>query len=230
MKKLIIVFGICILVCSSVSIMAQGPQRMKGMTGGVSNSILRIFQDGGSSVRAITGKPAVEGQPYVSDVWLKGKVIFANGFVRHTDRLNYDALDNMLIMYENGIELEFSAPVKSFQLYEEEKAREFWFVSGKFYEVLHQDKVIMLKYHKKDIAIESKYGSAWATGKIMEQNQLYFLDSEYNLIKVQKGSEFIKAFPETQDLLKGYVKNENLNLRSEQDMLKLVQYHASIVK
>lgn len=213
-----------------VEVLAQGPSRIRSLGGGVSNRIMRIFQDGGNIVRAITGKPTVEGQPYVSDVWLKGKVTFANGLVRYTDRLNYDALDHMLIMFEDGIELEFTAPVKSFQLYEEDNMREFWMVKGTFYEVLHQDQIILLKHHKKDIVLESKYGSAWATGKIMSQNQLYFLDPHFNLVKVHKGSEFLRAFPETQDKLKGFIKNEKLNLRSEEDLLRLVQYQASLSK
>ncbi len=223
--NVVLILG-CIMMNTTVSF-AQN--RMGALRNGVKSDIMRIFTDGGKTVRPMVGQPKVDGHPFIKDVWSKGKVYFTNGFVKDVERLNYDALEQMLIMFENGIEFEFTHPVKSFYLYDDNTIQLFWNINAAYYEVLYEGEQSLLKKHKKAILTQSKYSTAWADGLIISEDELFILDTQFKMNKIKKGGNIFKIFNNNQVQLKSFAKAEKLNLRSEKDLKRLFQYNESLL-
>lgn len=231
MKNFRIFLVLIVFVLSASSLNAQNYLVSAGLyyKNGVKGDIARIYTDGGRTMRPLSSQPSkVTGQPFVSDVWQKGKVVFNNNGTLDVEKLNFDALENMLIMFKDGVEYEYTDAITSFYLYGDGSTMKFLNVMGSFYEVLNEEGITFLKKHKKSVLVERKYSEAWGEGKIVDDDEYYVIDNNKGLLKISKGNGVLRLFGDKQSAIKEFSKSESLNLNKEDDLKKLFKYHSTL--
>lgn len=178
----------------------------------------------------------VQGSPFYKTDWLKGTITVASGKSYVDVDLKYDQLkDQVYVKGPNGapmllndkvIEFKFSDPgiagvSNSFK-------SGFTGIPGTtanaYFEVLANGKIQLLKKSSKIIQENKEYNSASSTKTFMETAKYYLLvDNKATLIKKDKKS-IGSALPDKQVELDNYIKENNLNLKEDADLSKLITY------
>lgn len=192
---------------------------------------------GGSTLRVKSGTDAsIIGSPYLVDTWSKGNVKFFNSKPFDNVDLKLDLLENILVLKgADGSENVFTEKISEFTLNVLGKDRMFksGFIDSKnqlisgFLEVLYNGKTKFLSREGK-MVIESKgYNTNTVTKKIENTTEYYIskANNSVNLVKLNEKS--ILAYLGNPDLTK-YVKDNQLNLKIKEDIIKLLQYYDSL--
>jgi hypothetical protein len=183
----------------------------------------------------------VDGSPYLIDNWVKGSVKLANGKTYKDVLLKYDMVDGQLYFQHKPEEtLTFVDPVKEFKLsYIESDMQQLkLFRNGypsiaggnekSFYEVLSDGTIQLLKHDAKSISEYKEYNSATVTKKF-DDNIKYYLYNNNKLVAIKPDKKSIlAAIPNKQPELDAYIKTNNLNLKKDEDLAKLIIYYNSL--
>lgn len=183
----------------------------------------------------------VEGSPYLTDDWVKGDIMLANGRNYNDVSLKYDMSDGQLYYQTKPEEtLVFIDLVKEFKVpvMVNSKKIEKLFRSGypavtggtekSFYEVVGDGKTQLLKQNIKTISEYKEYNSSTITKKF-DDNIKYFLFTNGKLIPVKKDKKSIlTAIGDKQPEMEAYIKTNNLNLKNDEDAAKLIIYYNSL--
>lgn len=220
--------ALAIIGIASVEIAnAQGNAPL--LSGGVQGYVPRISFDGGKTIRNIGGvQREVEGSPFINEKWTKGVVYFVNGQSGEADKLNYDAIDKVLVTQRDGQEMLYSQPIKEFILKDGTKDRKFRKMNDNFYEVLYDGNTKLLKLHTKAIIETASYGSAQPINKIGDEAIFYVVGPNNTFEQVKNDKALLAAVSAKQEAVKKYVKDSSLNLKKESDMVKLLTYYDSL--
>lgn len=198
----------------------------------------------GQFLSDLNGKPVfetrythVEGSPYLHSDWLKGRVKLANGSTYSDIELKYDQVaDELLFRDKNGNVLTFVDAVAEFML---PGSPPPLFRSGfhaldnhterSFYQILYDGGIKLLKKSVKKISEVKQYNSASSTTKF-DLIETYYIGRENQPVKFRKDKKSLfKVLGNKTDMLENYVKAENLNLKEEADLVKLIHYYNSIL-
>ncbi|WP_345952523.1 hypothetical protein [Mucilaginibacter sp. PAMB04168] len=183
----------------------------------------------------------VEGSPYYfKEGWHPAVITLSDKSVIKDVDLKFDIVeDKLYFKAQNGETMSFTKPV-----------REFTFNVGKdvtspahfkngyngipdfsfdaYFEVLAEGKAQLLKKVFKKVAENKMYGSATITKTFVENVRYYIVTSTATIqIKNDKKSVLL-ALPDKKDLLEAYIKENNLNLKKDTDLTKLITYYNSI--
>lgn len=217
MKRTLLIFGFALIV-NVGSTFAQASY-LRDVSG-------RVF-----SVDTYT---EVKGTPYLVNSWCKGSVKFSNGNILKNEDLMYDMVSGQVLYKKAGSEdviMAFSDPIKSFSINVDGKGRNF--IKNKtdnaFFEVLYDGPTKLVKQSQKFINEQSQYGSA-TKAKVIEEKSIYFLlptnGDKIQLSKDKKAT--LAAMGNKQSAIDAYIKKEGLNLKNENDLIKIAQYYNTL--
>lgn len=176
----------------------------------------------------------VKGLPYLLKDWSIGSVKSSNNIEKKDLMLNFDEVRNeLLIKGSNGNLLTVSPPAIEFTILDKEVNRKFklGFTQTKstdlttFFEVLVEGKVMLLKRNKKGISENKEYSGNIA--KSITDDIRYFLvitNNEPIQVKLDQKSIF-SLLAEKETELTVYFKDNKLNIKKEDDVMKLINYY-----
>ena len=225
MKKICRSFAVVLL---SITISQSSyAQQFNKITQNVGGNILRIKKANGDDV---------VGNPYLLDVWTVGNVKFTDSTYAANKELKYDILENLLVVRGDGdVENTFKDPVSEFTLSVPGKVRlfknGFTGVSNisheTFFEVLYNGKFKLLKREVKSIVESKGYNTATVTRKIEGVTTYYIAKPDNSVVLVKNNEKSILAAMGKPELSQ-YVKENKLNLKNEEDIIKLLTYFSSL--
>lgn len=179
----------------------------------------------------------IKGLPYLLNDWAIGSIKSINNVEKKGLMLNFDEVRNeILIKDNNGKIMSVSTPVIEFTILDKDTNRNFKLGFAKtkltdlttFFEVLEDGKVKFLKRNNKGISENKEYSGNIA--KSITDDIRFFLvkaNNEPIQIKLDQKSIFaLLADKETE--LTAYVKDNNLNLKKEYDVIKLINFYNKI--
>ncbi|RNI25894.1 hypothetical protein [Rufibacter latericius] len=179
----------------------------------------------------------VEGSPYLLDNWSKGTMTLTDGSKYKDIELKYDMVEGILLVKnKHGVVLEPLLPASEFSL--EDPFAKRVFINGStlekdlsknpYLEVLSTGKVDLLKRNYKVIREEKAYNSASITKRFVELST-YFIKKGDKLIKVKNDAKSVLAVLGTnQDVLKEYISANKLNLKEDEDLVKLFAFYSTL--
>lgn len=180
----------------------------------------------------------LQGSIYFNDNWLPGSVKTEDGKLISNLKLKYDELnDQVYFKGQDESPMAFLTPVQEFTLIGE-GGQNLTFRNGypsiqsltekSFYCVLADGKTQFLKKTVKQIVETKEYNSATSVKTALEGvRYLIFKNHALTIVKKDKKS-ILAALGDKQDQLEAYIKANNLNLKDEGDIIKLVTYYNSI--
>lgn len=192
---------------------------------------------GGSTLRVKSGTDQnVIGSPYLDDNWARGSVKFVNAKPAENVELKLDLLENILVLKgADGSENVFSEKISEFTLNILGKERLFksGFLDSKnnpipsFFEVLYHGKTKFLSKEGKAVIESKAYNTNIITKKIEETTEYYISKANNGVVLIRLNEKFILTYLANPSLVK-YVKDNQLNLKSKEDVIKLLQYYDSL--
>lgn len=183
----------------------------------------------------------VTGSPYLSPDWLIGSFTLANGKSYSDMKIKYDLVKDM--MYVKGGDddlIRLLEPVKEFKLnvpvsggmdvryYKSGYTNIPNTTNSYYFEVLEGGKTQLLKRASKIVQVNKEYNSA-TSSKSFEDITKYYLytDGKGSLVKKDKKS-VLAALGNKQAELETYIKDNKLNIKSDEDFAKLISYYNTL--
>ncbi|MDB5122319.1 MAG: hypothetical protein JWP94_448 [Mucilaginibacter sp.] len=195
----------------------------------------------GVPMRTISGYTNVSGSPFLSDQWAKGMVKMADGRTFKDVLLKYDQLKDELYFQDKKKDtLIFVDPVREFKMEygAGDELHEKLFRNGyknipnstenSFFEVLSDGTAQLLKRTTKSISESKEYNSTTVVQRFDDNVKYYIIVSERVLpIKKDKKS-ILTALSNKQPQLESFMRTNNINLKNDEDLSKLMAYYNSL--
>lgn len=183
----------------------------------------------------------VQGSPFFADSWIKGKVKLANGDTFDNMDLKYDQVADQLIFKNSvGAAMTFVKPVNEFKLINSTVpgTQPILFRNGykpvngntakTFYQILSDGETPLIKRSFKKVTENKPYGSATVV-KTFEEIHTYFLVQQGTPVKIRKDKKAaLEVLNDYNAELEEFIKSNNLNFKSEADLMMLVTYYNSL--
>jgi hypothetical protein len=183
----------------------------------------------------------LNGSPYLFDEWVKGNVQLADGSIYKNLDLKFDQIGNLLIFLDdNKSPKRFSVPIQAFTLTNanDKDWPRITFRNGfkatdggtekSYYEVLVDGKTKLLKRTIKKIVDERPTGSLVISKQISVTNK-YYVNNGDKMIKVKRDNKSIlNTLNGKQAELEAYINSNNLNLKEDAGLVKLLEYYNSL--
>jgi hypothetical protein len=183
----------------------------------------------------------IEGSPFLTDDFNKGTIKLSNGVTYKDTPLKYDQVEDVVYFQgKDGQTLMFAQPVNEFTIsyikdntvYNKHYRNNYPPIAKNtdksFYEILTDGTAQLLKRTIKSIQEDKPYNSATITRNINEDVKYYlFISGKINQIKKDKKSVF-SVLGNKQDELEKYMKTNNINLKNDEDLAKLLAYYNSL--
>lgn len=176
----------------------------------------------------------IKGSPYLQNDWATGSVKLRDGRSFDGMKLKYDQVeDELLFLGDAEKEMTFSVPVTEFTLQDKTFRRGYPVGDGApanaFYEVLEEGKMSLLKRTSKKVIEEPAYNAASSVKSIRTNENYYLTASNLQLTKIKKDKKAVlAALPDKKEELENYIKDQRLDLRQEQDLVKLISYYNTL--
>ena len=175
----------------------------------------------------------VDGSPYLVEEFNKGIVRTAkDDQVYDGIPMRYDAYKDELEYEKDGKYYRLGPEIVSFSIPTGDALYEFRrgfpavgdFTENNFYQVLHDGNTKLLKHYGKRMREEKAYNSATTTKRFDDVEQLYVLKggTMYPIKKNDK-KELLKLLSDEKNLMNYVIKEEQLNFKTEGDMVKLLE-------
>lgn len=188
---------------------------------------------------------------YIYPTFTKGSVIMKGGNTKQSV-LNYNTVTQEMIFEQSGKRLAMDKleTIDTVIIHN----RKFIPVGKVFYEVVLVAPISLFIQHKSDITSEGKsigYGTKKQTTSSTSYSKLIATDGLYSLelpddfyvsntsinwvqkdeymIKFVTKRQFLKIFPEQEDELKQYIKENKITMKVREDLIKLVNYCNKLV-
>jgi hypothetical protein len=199
--------------------------------------------DGTGSVRTFdTRYEGVKGTPYVLEEFQPGEVYLKTKEKVAIKALNYNCVDNEIAYLDPTSKVTRILNKYQVDLFTIQGAdRVMTFVPVKlekdgetiFAEVLYNKASFVYKVYYKDW-LEANYEGGYSADRrydqFVDKYDLYFLKKGDNtLYEVKKTKKSLKeAFPENLSEITSFFKSNKLNLKEEEDLVKLMEYYDSL--
>ncbi|GAC1305038.1 MAG: hypothetical protein NVSMB24_13410 [Mucilaginibacter sp.] len=195
----------------------------------------------GVPMREISGYTNIEGSAFLSDQWAKGMVKMADGRTFKDVLLKYDEVkDELYFKDKKGDTLIFSDPVREFKVEyaSGDELHEKLFRDGyknipnssenSFFEVLSDGTAQLLKRTTKSIAESKEYNSTTVVRRFDENIKYYIIVSE-KIVPIKRDKKSIlAALPNKHPQLENFMRTNNINLKNDEDLVKLMAYYNSL--
>jgi hypothetical protein len=183
-----------------------------------------------------------KGTPYVFEQWFPGEVFMKNKKRIIIEEMNYNCYDNevayldpssktvMLInrytvdlfYLKSGVDTLVFVPIQL----EEDK-------TPVFAQVMYKGESSLYKRYGKEF-VRANYEGAYSADRTYDEfadkSSLYLsLHNDPALKKLKKSKkQILGLFPEAEDELSAFIKAEKLDMKNEEDLVKLLKYHDSL--
>lgn len=188
-----------------------------------------------------------EGSPFLSDNWYIGYGIFSDGQTSRPQQMNYDIHGNNLVYKtagnDNVLKL-VDNTFKGFILKDGEEKLLFSKIPGnafdkekseeKYYQIVHApSQKVIVEYTKK---LDDPNASGWMSSKDNTLNAKYEMDIEYYVMNQKgkyeevklKNKSVLKLFKDKKDQVNAFIKSNNIDIESPEDLYKVTEYYYSI--
>lgn len=202
--------------------------------------IAQAFNDVNHTKVKLTKYDGVDGTPFFMESWMKGDVKLANGssfnnlllkYNQEEDQIYYQNKDNdeMFAFVDSIIEFSITYPQNNLS-YTAHYRKGYKNVSNinadSFYEVLADGKTQLLKKTSKAIEEHKEYGSSTVIKKFVV-NTKYYLYTGDNAVQIKLGNKPVLSLLNKSEA-EAYANKNNLNLKNESDVVKLLTYYNTI--
>lgn len=183
-----------------------------------------------------------KGTPYVYESWFPGEIFVKSKKKVVVRELNYNCYDNELAYLDPS--------TKAVMLINRYTVDFFYFLDGNdtllfvpiependgesiFARVLYNGESMVYKRYEKEFVkanYEGGYSADRKYDEFADKSSLYFSKhDDKHFYKVRKSKkQILEAFPDAKDDISGFIKAEKLNLKSEEDVVKLLKYYDSL--
>lgn len=183
-----------------------------------------------------TANATIKGTPYLQETYQEGVIYYANNKIKVPAR--YNAFKDLIEYQQNGrtLVLDPAATIKRVQLHDATFVVEKFDDKGKtkfgYFALLDSGKVML--YSKKTIDyLEPQKGRALdGTDQPAEfrkvADRFFFKIGTTGLQEVKNIKSMIAGFPDKQEELTRFAKQERISPRDEEELVKLVKYYNSL--
>lgn len=202
----------------------------------------------GNTVRTYDGRyEGVKGHPYFSDEWLVGNVLLENEKEYQNVKLKYNAYQDQLVGLQQEkypILLE-KDKVRAFTMMDEDSTGVLKFVKAKYLDhslkrvdgdqyvqVLHQGSVALYAVNRK-LLNKANYRGAYNYGN--KYDEFVNLEPTYYLAESDVASKLklnkktvVKSFDAHAQELRKFIEQEQIELKDEESLLKVIAYYEEI--
>ncbi|RMG26650.1 MAG: hypothetical protein D6730_08615 [Bacteroidetes bacterium] len=177
----------------------------------------------------------VSGSPYLFEQWLPGDLRLESGFVHEGVDLKLDVYHDLILFQgEKGLVSLHKDFIHSFNLYHEEEVFNFVKTSleGKnatFCELLYAGPTRLLKYYRK-VIVQTRELQGTQYPDAFADKARYYLQRQQSPpeeVKLNKAS-VLKRLNTQAEALRAYLRENELDLRSEEQLLQLLRYFDSL--
>ena len=201
----------------------------------------RFYTIGGTPVTNTKYVRVIEGSPFFSEAWMKGKLSLSTGEMYDSLWLRLDLLENELhFISKEGKELIATTPVRGVTLKDSVTGSQYHFVHSSFlqmpknmeagwYQLLIAGPATLYKRVVKIMNENKPYGSATVEQTIKTSGQ-YFVSVNGFFTRIKKFKELPDALKDKATELNTYTSSQNLSGRSEADYSRLVSYYNRLVE
>ena len=176
----------------------------------------------------------VVGNPYFIKDWSDGVVRFLSGKTSDKFKLKFNSAQNRLLLQFNGSTFGGESNVKEFVMFTKGKKDSFLFRKGfpnsdrgnadTYYQVLADGHATLLKLITKDIAQEKEVLASKVSRQYIDVELLYLLHGgTIHAIDKDKIPAVQDLLTDRREELKNYISDQQLKLRSADDLVKLVK-------
>ena len=180
----------------------------------------------------------VSGNPYFIKDWSDGVIRFTSGKVTDKFKLKFNAAQNRLIMQFNGAAFAAESRIQEFVMYTKNKKDSFLFKKGfpkterddneTFYLMLERGAATLLRLATKDIVQEKELIDA-KVSRHYQDVDLFFLLRDGVMHKVDTDNNPVQnILSDRRDELKNFIKEQQLKMRTQEDMVKVVRKYNSL--
>ncbi len=183
----------------------------------------------------------IRGTPFTTTDWAKGTVTTAdNKTYTNLDVKYSDYEDKLYVRSSNDDVKGFDDRVNDFTLSYQKDGKEVLdhyrkgynnvpgFDSKSFFEVLVDGKTQLLKKSIKKVQEKNEYGSMTSNKSFNTSTRYYIYQSnKANLLKKDKKS-ILAILSDKQPQLEEYIKKNNLSLKTDDDLIKIVSYYNTL--
>lgn len=180
----------------------------------------------------------VQGSPFFLENWNKGYVSTFEGKKLRDIVLRLNLVDQQLHYMKDGVEYVTDQRLHEILIDDAQSGKLYVFRSGfpavqhatskTFYQALAEGEVILLKHIRKIISESTPFGSA-TTQQTIKNAEAYYIWKKGAMIKVRKDKEFIlSVLTDKKEKLQAFIEHAKINFKSEDDLVRVVNYYNSI--
>ena len=179
----------------------------------------------------------IKGMPYLLKNWAIGSVKSSNNVEKKGLMLNFDEIENqLLIKGSNGELMSVSPPAVAFSISDNNVSRLFKLGYAptsttdihSFFEILVDGKIQFLKRNKKGIS-ENKEYSGNVVKSITDDIRYYMVIQNNIPIQVKLDQKSIlPLLIDKESEVMVYLKDSKLNLKKQEDIIKLIYYYNTL--
>lgn len=195
---------------------------------------LNAMSSGSSMFRSYDNRfKGIEGNPFIFEEYLSGRILMKTGKVYSQDKINYDAYKNDIIVIHKGNELFMNKGIiKGFELFYGGDTLVFKKIeqggnNDFFVQVLLDSPICLLKKTEKTIVAPTNTG-AYSSGKLNSEfhtkQKYYWLLKEGSLQEIKSKRDFLSEFSASDKELELFMKKNKLDLKTESDLLQIFSY------
>lgn len=197
-------------------------------------------------VQDVAGKPLipnkyaeVKGDVYFYENWSKGYVKSADGKRNDSYTLKYDEIEDVPIYLSEEETYTFVDRIIEFNLTNKEGIQ-IIFRNGfkptskttdkSYFQVVYDGDIKFLKKNIKNIIEDREYNSATTVKKITTSPFYFLVDQSQKITQVRRDTKSILEALDKNEAASHYIKENKLDLKKDQDLIKLLTFYSSTVK
>jgi len=182
----------------------------------------------------------VSGSPFYNKNFLKGEVTFTNKNIKNVKGyLNYDQVQDIILFkpnYEDKAAIEITDQIDKFSMLTENGDAINFIRLGSigltdalgFAEELLSGKLGLLKRTKKKILETQVYNSANIEKTVVQETSYILVKDNKAILLKQDRNSFLSVLSDQEETLKKYLKDQKINFKQDQDVVKLLNYYLSL--
>lgn len=197
---------------------------------------LKSIQQGNTVTRTFDNRyQGVKGGITLLENFTPGVIRISNGQLVIHDKVNYDALNDELVVFQDGKELGVNkVMVSHFVLVVKNDSLHFDRLYGPdnkigfFQRVGNGNNIVLYKKVYKKL-IEPDYRGAYAQGReyselVTEHKYLFSDDGKKRVKEVKNKKSFSDDFPDSKELIDTFIKKKRIDFKTEEDLKQLFEY------
>ncbi|MBC7828785.1 MAG: hypothetical protein H7122_13630 [Chitinophagaceae bacterium] len=175
----------------------------------------------------------ISGNPYFLKDWSEGTIRFSSGKVTDKFKLKFNVAQNRLLLQFSGSTFAAESKVSEFVMYTRNKKDSFVFRKGfpgtdrgnpdTYYQILETGQVSLLRLAIKDVVAEKEILASKLSRHYFDVDQYYLLQNGA-MRKIDKDTTPLQdILADRREELKTYISEQQLKMRTAEDLTKVVK-------